>query len=354
MLTVLVTLLVLLTAKPNWSKQRIPPSPWSKHSISTTLEKGSHRLWFRTYASSAVAAFGWGTNEQRSFRKQSSNVRACGPFVNEKATALYVKEISSRSRKWLFNSHGLHINIQQRGYNFQLQQQPKPNENDIRQYESDMIVVLDMDECLIHTNFFSKEEDAEHYADRLEQKSQQGVVVDSFRKTLLNVTSKFIHVHVRPGLYDFLKRVCTRYETHIFTAAVDCYADAALDHIEAKLNENSTSGDPRTKFAGRWYWEHGTYEFKYGGDVKYLHNLWPKLQQQQNRSEEDTSRLCRTVLVDNSRLSLLANPENCILIPAFYDDPQDAELPLVWELLQELEKEPDVHPVLSEKFKTPF
>lgn len=332
---------------------RLPLSLISKQSISTTLELGSHRLWLRTYASSAVAARGWVPPEQRYSRKQLPNVRARRPSVNGQTVAFHVNELSSRPAERIINSYGLHVDIQQRGYDFQLQQQPKLAEHDIRQYESDMIVVLDMDECLIHSKFMSNEQDAQLYAHQLKQQTQQdikssGVAVDSFRVTLHDGT--LVHVHVRPGLYDFLQRVCARYETHIFTAAMDIYANPVLDHIEAKLGENCTSADTRTKFAGRWYRQHCTVDKKRGAFVKNLNNLWPQIQHQQSRPVHDTSRLCRAVLVDNNPVSFLSNPENGILVSSFYTDPHDAELPLVWELLQELENEPDVRPALSEKF----
>ena len=56
------------------------------------------------------------------------------------------------------------------------------------------------------------------------------------------------------------------------------------------------------------------------------------------------------MLVDNNPLSFLANPSNGILVSNFYDDPKDATLDAVLELLQELDGEDDVRPVLEERF----
>jgi hypothetical protein len=60
--------------------------------------------------------------------------------------------------------------------------------------------------------------------------------------------------------------------------------------------------------------------------------------------------LKRTVLVDNNPMSFLANPSNGILVPNFYNDPHDTALPEVLSLLEELNEEEDVRPMLESRF----
>jgi Dullard-like phosphatase family protein len=190
-----------------------------------------------------------------------------------------------------------------------------------------------MDECLIHAQFLSNPAAAQVYAHQLRQRRMNNVSahghVDSFRFALPD--GELVHVNLRPGLRDFLQAVTDRFETHVFTAAVDVYADPLLDTLDP-------SG---TMFAGRWYREHCVYDAKQIAYVKNLCTFPPVL----------NKNLDRVVLVDNNPLSFLANPSNGILVSSFYNDPTDKTLPAVWDLLQVLDnKKCDVRPHLDEQF----
>jgi len=209
-----------------------------------------------------------------------------------------------------------------------------------RQYESDLIVVLDMDECLIHSQFLNSPVAAQVYAHQLFQKrratsaastnnSVTAAKLDSFHFTLPD--GEMVHVNVRPGLRNFLQKVCHKYETHIFTAAVPLYADPLLNILDPT----------QTLFAGRWYRDSCTYDADRQAHIKNLNNLplRPTHQQQQ-----------RVVLVDNNPLSFLTHPNNGILVDSFYNDANDTSLDKVWNLLQELDDEQDVRPKLQQAF----
>jgi Dullard-like phosphatase family protein len=212
-----------------------------------------------------------------------------------------------------------------------------------RSYESDLIVVLDMDECLIHSKFLSSPAAAQVYAHQVrrqhnhERKSAAvdstlatAKIVDSFNVTLPD--GDLVHVNVRPGLTDFLEQVTARYETHIFTAAMEVYAKPVLDKL-----------DPTgTKFAGRWYRETCQSCPEHGAYIKNLSNLPHSV---------NIGDMNRIVLVDNNPVSFLAQPNNGILVSNFYNDPTDSTLPAVWQLLQELDECADVRPVLQERFR---
>jgi Dullard-like phosphatase family protein len=211
-----------------------------------------------------------------------------------------------------------------------------------RQYDSDLIVFLDMDECLVHSQFLSSPYSAQSLAHQLQQQQRRQTpttttaTVDSFR-IILPDDGGLVHVHLRPGLDRFLAHITARYETHIFTAAMPVYANPVLDRL-----------DPDgTRFVARWYREHCTLDAVTGAYVKNLNRLPPLAAANSNNTSFP---LHRTVLVDNNPMSFLANPQNGILVNSFYTDATDTALDHVQQILHELEGLPDVRPALEERF----
>ncbi|KAI2499120.1 phosphatase [Fragilaria crotonensis] len=171
-----------------------------------------------------------------------------------------------------------------------------------RTYESDLVVVLDMDECLIHSKFLTDK--ATRYAHQIQSQQQQDQATDDLQMKDENIVETFelmlpdgdlVQVHQRPHLHEFLHHVSERFETHIFTAAMEVYAKPVLDRLDPT----------RTKFTRRWYRD-SCVRTKDGAYVKNLGVL------QKNEA--------RIVLVDNNPLSFLANPSNGILVKSFYND----------------------------------
>jgi len=204
----------------------------------------------------------------------------------------------------------------------------------VDKYESDLIVVLDMDECLIHSEFLhSRNSNLAHQlmSDKDQQVENNDDQVDSFQITLDD--GGVVKVNTRPGLHDFLDAVTTKFETHIYTAAMEVYAKPVLDTI-----------DPHGKIQGRWYRDHCRLEARQGIYVKALDSL-PIYQ------KDGAPDLRRVVLVDNNPLSFLANPDNGILVSSFYNDPKDRTLPLVWNLLETLDYHEDIRPILRQQFR---
>mmetsp|Transcript_9180 Transcript_9180/g.19765 ORF Transcript_9180/g.19765 Transcript_9180/m.19765 type:complete len:345 (+) Transcript_9180:347-1381(+) len=203
-----------------------------------------------------------------------------------------------------------------------------------KEYDSDLVVILDMDECMIHSLFLSNPMAAQVMAHqvqtrrRYESDSNNGgsaSVVDHFRIQL--PAGDHVHVNIRPGLPEFLQDITSRYETHIFTAAMPIYADPILDNF-----------DPDgTKFAARWYRQHCSWDERRNAYVKDLSTL-------------PLPNMKRTVLVDNNPLSFLSHPSNGILVSSFFNDPKDTTLSAVNSLLSELEPHDDVRPVLERRF----
>jgi len=200
--------------------------------------------------------------------------------------------------------------------------------NKTRDYESDMVVVLDLDECLIHSQFMQGP--GARYAHQVRQtrgwNDDQSASVDTFEIFLPGGESA--RVHERPFLHDFLHAVSEKYETHLFTAAMEVYATPIIKRL-----------DPHgTIFSDCWYRDSCVMDPQLGAYVKDLEFEW------------SGDQMKRTVLVDNNPLSFLANPENGILVSSFFNDPTDKTLLAVQDLLHNLDEEEDVRPVLDSRF----
>ena len=231
-----------------------------------------------------------------------------------------------------------------------------------KQFESDLVVVLDMDECLIHSQFLSQQakslsapeldnssgddgDGAVQQEDKYRQPDLRPTKSSAFHtdgeeaESIIAANCEYfrihlpdgdlVHVNKRPNLDAFLADVTARFETHIFTAALDVYANPLLDRLEVDLG---------TKFAGRFYREHCILDPDLGVYVKDLGLILDKDQEsasdwssaydgEEKKECDDDDFLSsdlsssfnegRVVLVDNNPLSFLANPSNGILVSNF-------------------------------------
>jgi CTD small phosphatase-like protein 2 len=243
--------------------------------------------------------------------------------------------------------------------NQQQQTQDKSTSNgSSNSYSSDLIVVLDMDECLIHSQFLSDQmvDKYRQYEERPDTtptspfgNNEEAIMwqtCDSFRINLPD--GDLVNVNKRPNLDLFLREITGKFETYIFTAAMEVYAAPVLNKL-----------DPTGEmFRGRFYREHCVYDPDLGVYAKDLCEVLRqrKMMINEGTTAEDDHEECgscderRVVLVDNNPLSFIPNPSNGILVSSFYDDPKDDTLEAVMELLHELDESEDVRPVLEDKF----
>jgi Dullard-like phosphatase family protein len=175
-------------------------------------------------------------------------------------------------------------------------------------FSSDLIVVLDLDDCLVHTVPVGKSLDGSNGEEIL------GPVI-----------------LLRPGLVEILRTTMARYETHVFTASESGYADFILDALVKVV------GLP---FAGRWYRQHCT-KLSSGKDDIYTKDLGALV---------ISDSLCKMVLVDNNVVSFRANPSNGIPIRDFGGDASDESLKSLTDFLSTLETVDDVRPLLDKRF----
>eukprot|EP00934_Nitzschia_sp_Nitz4_P007180 Nitzschia sp. Nitz4//scaffold252_size28738//6532//7503//NITZ4_008094-RA/size28738-processed-gene-0.25-mRNA-1//-1//CDS//3329544260//7170//frame0 len=235
------------------------------------------------------------------------------PKVNGKAVAFHISDLPSPPQQ-----HKPSSSLCQSSANI-------PAIKPIRDYESDLVVVLDMDECLLHTKFADGPGAKYAYQVKPSAASNGEAMVDTFNLCLS--TGVQAKVHERPHLHDFLAKVSEKYETHLFTASMEVYAKAVTKVL-----------DPHgTIFTHCWYRESCQFDNKVGAYVKHLDPIFG-------------DRIRRTVLVDNNPLSFLPNPENGMLVSSFFNDPTDETLPAVLEFLDELDAAEDVRPVLDSRF----
>lgn len=288
----------------------------------------------------------YGTHAARTSRLSSHSSRWIAPSVRKRHSVLQKRPIVNGKILPLHVSDLKHSCYQhQNGTDEKKNSQDGSCETSSRTYQSDLVVVLDMDECLIHSKFLGSGSRYAHQMLRKQTKpglSNGGKSVDTFTITLPD--RQHVLVHERPYLREFLKQVSSRYETHIFTAAMAVYAKPLLDTL-----------DPNGEiFTNIWYRDSCTFKStKPHAYVKDLGDLNDGSCNIGNRKQSSGTaiRLNRTVLVDNNPMSFLANPENGILVSSFYDDVHDKTLPAVVDLLDELDKHEDVRPVLDSRFQ---
>jgi hypothetical protein len=181
-----------------------------------------------------------------------------------------------------------------------------------------LIVVLDMDECLVHT-VWSDTETNEQTSAAL-SKFALSMRGDDRRPT----------VNLRPGLEPFLRALCTdpELEVHIFTAGTESYAAPLLDTLEGLLHVSL----PRRHFRSACTVRNEHY-------MKDLSTITGR-----------GDNLARVVLVDNSSTSFVPQPDNGIPIVDFLADPCDSALAPILTLINELKSQEDVRPVLVRRF----
>ena len=112
------------------------------------------------------------------------------------------------------------------------QEKPSSSRGGGGKYASDLVVVLDMDECLIHSQFLS-----DRLVDKYRQvedrpstsakgNNEEAFLWSTFRIKLPD--GDLVNVNKRPNLDLFLKEITSKFETYIFTAAMEVSATEAL------------------------------------------------------------------------------------------------------------------------------
>jgi RNA polymerase II subunit A small phosphatase-like protein len=162
-------------------------------------------------------------------------------------------------------------------------------------------LVLDLDETLVHSSFKPVENP------------------DITLKVDIEGQLCVIYVLVRPFVSQFLKRMAKIYELVIFTASLSKYAEPLVAEL-----------DPDNFCSYKLFREHCTF----------YNNAFVK----------DLTRLGRpmneVIILDNSPVAYLFQPENAMPAVSWYEDPTDEELLRVATLLEHMAYEEDVRKVI--------
>lgn len=150
-------------------------------------------------------------------------------------------------------------------------------------------LALDLDETLVHSSF-------------------QPVDNASFViSVVIEETVHNVFVIKRPGVDEFIERLAEHYELVIYTASLSKYADPLLDLL-----------DKKKVISRRLFRENCVfYDGHYVKDLSVLN-----------------TDISQTIIVDNSPMSYIFQPENAIDCSSFFDDPSDVEL---WQIADFLE-----------------
>ncbi|ETI38295.1 hypothetical protein F441_15730 [Phytophthora nicotianae CJ01A1] len=196
----------------------------------------------------------------------------------------------------------------------------KRNGAHVRSPSERIALVLDMDECLVHSKFLNEVEyrQSEYRPEQLEEYSDSfEIVMEDGERAVVNK---------RPGLDRFLEEAVKHYDVYVFTAGLEAYGKPILDALDPKGN----------LFAGRFFRE--------------------SCQQRKGMFLKDLSvvrggDLSRVILVDNNPVSFLMQPSNGIPVPSFYDDANDRTLESLTKVLASLQDVEDVRPRLHQLFR---
>lgn len=163
-------------------------------------------------------------------------------------------------------------------------------------------LVLDLDETLVHSSFKPVPE-----ADFLVPVEIDGVVYQ-------------VYVSKRPHVDAFLKRCGELFEVVLFTASLAKYADPVTDLLDASKSIHARL------FRESCVMYNGSY-------VKDLSLLGRNVK--------------TTIIIDNSPVSYMFQPENAIPISSWFDDPEDTELLDLLPFLEDITRVENVCVVLD-------
>lgn len=202
-----------------------------------------------------------------------------------------------------------------------------------------LTVVLDMDETLVHSQLelrcaegnTVKISDPRQEEDRSKANEEPSAPHDfEFAIPLSPAASGelLVKVHKRPGLELFLEEASSFCTLGVFTAGTEDYGRAMLDQL-----------DPCGRMSLRLYRSScSVIDGLFLKDLNKLDEMQPGF------------RLSRTVLIDNSPVSMLLQPDNAILVSSFYTDRSDNALFKLLPILRDLHSMDDVRPYLVKEF----
>lgn len=222
---------------------------------------------------------------------------------------------------------------------------------------SDLIVILDLDECLIHFQMQDEKENKGAVCDK--DRMEEDEAENNPKDDAMFVSAHGQKAFLRPGVVKFLKFVTQRFQTHIFTAGSKDYADPILDQLctlvrsgDADSDDDITTTTNRDVFSKRWYRDDcDTIEIMHPHTDSCIEKLYVKplssVAEWAGRGSDD---LRRIVHIDDQPTNFLLNHGNGIKVPEWRGDRNDRALSTVTKMLEEMDTRGfgDVRPHLRE------
>jgi len=169
-------------------------------------------------------------------------------------------------------------------------------------------LVLDLDETLVHCTVEAVDD------------------ADLVFPVVFHGMTYQVHVRLRPHLFEFLEKICGKFEVIVFTASQKVYANELLNLI-----------DPDGKYIQHRLFRESCLSVE-GNFLKDLNVLGRDLS--------------KAVLVDNSPHAFGYQVDNGIPIESWFDDPQDTELLKLERFLKSLHGANDVRTIIRKMFRT--
>jgi len=195
------------------------------------------------------------------------------------------------------------------------------------EHEGKLTVVLDIDETLVHTYFSEQVKAKVKYNAETGSAEPDTVLHSDFFQ--INIENCVANVYKRPNLDWFLKEASKKFELITFTAGIEDYGRQVLKGIDSEKS----------------FITHSLFRHNCSNCYQGFSQLFTKDLNILNRP------LNRTVLVDNNPICFVLQPENGIPIRSYYAEAEDSDLKYLMSMLDLLSKEPDVRPLLRQKFK---
>ena len=181
---------------------------------------------------------------------------------------------------------------------------------DITWSKDKKLIVLDLDETLIHSDLDCKFKAHDEYIKVNPDKDDESIIPINFR----------------PHVFEFLDFCSEYFDVAIFTASCKDYADAILDRLEKNK-------------------KYFKYRFYRGLCINY-NNIFIKNLSILGKSHHDI------LIVDNCLLSFSHDLKNGILVTSFFSDSYDTDLPSLIEFFQEsIINAKDVRNIIEETFE---
>ena len=159
------------------------------------------------------------------------------------------------------------------------------------------LLILDLDETLIHSEFRNKD----NYKD-LDQLRKNSKCLSKIFSYSDDNYDYYIDVFFRPYLKEFLNEVSKYFDLAIFTAAMKGYADTIIDYI-----------DPKNQYFQFRLYRNACIPIQqrlYIKDLRIIKNYDPM----------------NVILMDNSLYSFMNQPSNGMLVNSFYYNHKDTQL----------------------------